>query len=142
MGKKVKISQGHYKYQGYDIQCHGYFPPDRCIWWEATDEESGYADYHGTTLASIIKDIDEDIIKEKNKTYFHEMTDEEYSKALNEDKTPQDFKQPAWCKLYDALNPYQGCSILTQRQVKSKIDCEECEDFLENIKKRRNSLKD
>lgn len=58
--KTVKISAGQYKYKGYDIRCYGYYPPDKCRWWEAVNEETGCGDYHYTTLKQIIKEIDED----------------------------------------------------------------------------------
>lgn len=64
MSKKerpVKVSAGHYKYKGYDIQFHGYYPPDKCVWWEAVNEATGCADYHCTTLRQVIKSIDEEL---------------------------------------------------------------------------------
>ncbi|MCS2583282.1 hypothetical protein NXY00_08220 [Bacteroides sp. BFG-551] len=33
---------------------------DKCVWWEAVNEETGCADYHYTTLRQIIQEIDED----------------------------------------------------------------------------------
>lgn len=56
---RIKISAGHYKYKGYDIRNHGYYPSDRCVWWEAVNEYTGCADYHNTTLGGLIIDIDE-----------------------------------------------------------------------------------
>lgn len=41
-----RISSGHYKYRGYDIRNHGYYEPDKCIWWEAINEQTQCADYH------------------------------------------------------------------------------------------------
>lgn len=57
--KLIKISPGHYKYRGYDIRRSEYYPPDKCTWWEAVNEETGCGDYHARTLKQIIKDIDE-----------------------------------------------------------------------------------
>lgn len=56
-----RISSGHYKYRGYDIRNHGYYEPDKCIWWEAINEETQCADYHYHRLRDIIKAIDEDL---------------------------------------------------------------------------------
>ena len=41
--KPVKVSTGHYKYKGYDIRFYGYHHPDKCVWWEAVNEETGCA---------------------------------------------------------------------------------------------------
>lgn len=60
--KKIKhgknISSG-YLYKGYKIRNHGYYPPDKCIWWEAVNIETGCADYHAHTKREIKKLIDE-----------------------------------------------------------------------------------
>lgn len=53
-----KIRAGHYKYKGYDIRYYGYFSPDRCVWWEAINEESGLAEFHYKTLKRVILNID------------------------------------------------------------------------------------
>lgn len=39
----------------------GYYHPDKCVWWEAVNEETGCADYHDTTLRRIIQEIDEEL---------------------------------------------------------------------------------
>lgn len=59
--KPVKVSTGHYKYKGYDIRFYGYHHPDKRVWWEAVNEETGCADYHCTTLRQIIQQIDEEL---------------------------------------------------------------------------------
>jgi hypothetical protein len=57
--KPTRIKAGLYKYKDYSIRCHGYYPPDKCIWWEAVNEKTNCADYHNTTLRGIIEDINE-----------------------------------------------------------------------------------
>lgn len=44
-----RISEGNYIYKGYEIRNHGYYPPDKCIWWEAINIESRCADFHAKT---------------------------------------------------------------------------------------------
>lgn len=53
-----KIHRGKYKYKNYILLNYGYYPPDRCVWWEATNIETGYADYHANTKREIMKMID------------------------------------------------------------------------------------
>ena len=53
-----KIGPGFYKYKGYLIRNHGYYPPDQCIWWEATNEITNEADYHEHTKKEIKNVID------------------------------------------------------------------------------------
>lgn len=48
-----------YLYKGYEIRNHGYYPPDKCTWWEAIDIETGCADYHAHRRKDIKKLIDE-----------------------------------------------------------------------------------
>ena len=59
----IKIKKGYYKYKGYNIRFHGYYPLDHCVWWEAINEETQCADYHCHTLRQIIQEIDEDLKK-------------------------------------------------------------------------------
>lgn len=65
--KRIKQGEGNwigcsgYLYMGYEIYNVGYHAPDRCIWWEAVNIETGCADYHATTKRQIKKMIDEDI---------------------------------------------------------------------------------
>lgn len=58
-GRTSKISSGKYFYKGYLIICHGYYPPDKKVWWEASDG-TGEAHYHAHTLQEIKHMIDED----------------------------------------------------------------------------------
>ena len=57
MGSK-KISTGVYEYKGYRITNYGYYAPDRCVWWEAVNEETVCADYHAQTKKEIMAMID------------------------------------------------------------------------------------
>lgn len=54
-----KIRSGLYRYKGYLVRNHGYYPPDQCVWWEAINEETNESDYHATTKFMIKKLIDE-----------------------------------------------------------------------------------
>lgn len=49
-----------YEYLGYEIHCHGYYSPDRCVYWEAIDVNTGCADYHAGTKKQIKVLIDTD----------------------------------------------------------------------------------
>lgn len=53
-----KICRGKYRYKKYILFNYGYYPPDRCVWWEATNIETGCADYHAHTKREIMKMID------------------------------------------------------------------------------------
>lgn len=56
----TKISQGHYIYKGFHIECLGYYPPEGRVVWEATDEHGcGFA--HDFTLKGVVKLIDEEL---------------------------------------------------------------------------------
>ncbi len=46
------ISKG-YEYLGYEIRNHGYYPPDKKVWWEAVNLETGGADFHANTLRDL-----------------------------------------------------------------------------------------
>lgn len=59
MGAK-KISTGVYEYKGYRIAYQGYHAPDKCVWWEAVNEETGCADYHAQTKKEIMNMIDKE----------------------------------------------------------------------------------
>ena len=54
-----RIGIGSYTYKGYHIRNHGYYPPDKCIWWEAVNLETNDADFHAHTKKHIKKMIDE-----------------------------------------------------------------------------------
>jgi hypothetical protein len=53
-----KTTAKGYLYRGFEIRNHGYYPPDKCIWWEAVDLKTGCADFHEHTKRDIIKSID------------------------------------------------------------------------------------
>lgn len=61
-----KIKNWHYSYKEFDVINHGYYPPDKCIWWEAINKETGCADYHAQTKGDIKSMIDNDFNKNKN----------------------------------------------------------------------------
>ncbi|MCM1439493.1 MAG: hypothetical protein NC131_09895 [Roseburia sp.] len=65
--KPKKIKAGKYSYRGFEITNHGYYPPDKCIWWEAIDNQTQCADFHAHTLRDIIKLIDEDLTENLQK---------------------------------------------------------------------------
>ena len=48
-------------YRGYTIRNHGYYPPDKCVWWEAVNDETGEADFHAKRLRDIISMINESL---------------------------------------------------------------------------------
>lgn len=48
-------------YRGYRIRNHGYYPPDKCIWWEAVNIKTGCADFHAHRLKDIIKMINDEL---------------------------------------------------------------------------------
>jgi len=62
-----RISSGLYKYKGYLIRNHGYYKPDKCIWWEAINEITNEADYHEHTLKEIKTQIDKSLLNDKPK---------------------------------------------------------------------------
>lgn len=40
----IKISKGHYTYKGIQINCIGYYPPEKRVVWEAVDKNGcGFA---------------------------------------------------------------------------------------------------
>ena len=65
--KRLKQGEGKcigcsgYYYKGFEIWNHGYYPPDKCVWWEAIDVETCSAEYHATTKRQIKIMIDKDI---------------------------------------------------------------------------------
>lgn len=60
MNSKImrKIRRGQYEYGNYVITNHGYYAPDKCVWWEAVHKSTGCADYHATTKRGIKHLID------------------------------------------------------------------------------------
>ena len=48
-----------YLYRGYELFNHGYYEPDRCVWWEARNTLTGCVDHHATTKKHLMELIDE-----------------------------------------------------------------------------------
>lgn len=42
-----------YSYKGYEIRCHGYYPPEKRVVWEGIDIETGNGDVRGFTKREI-----------------------------------------------------------------------------------------
>lgn len=55
--KCTRISAGHYLYRGYRIVCHGYYPPDGKVVWEAVNDTEA-ADAHGFSRREVMKMVD------------------------------------------------------------------------------------
>lgn len=69
--KCKKISRGQYLYRGVEINCIGYYPPEKRVVWEGSiiSTEAGKitcGDYHGFTKKEIMMWIDEDLDKNKS----------------------------------------------------------------------------
>jgi hypothetical protein len=45
-------------YRGYRLVNHGYYPPDRCVWWQAENIQTGEADFHAHTMRDLKAQID------------------------------------------------------------------------------------
>ena len=56
----IKISKGHYTYKGIQINCIGYYPPEKRVVWEAVDKD-GCGFCHSFPLKDTIRLIDENI---------------------------------------------------------------------------------
>ena len=54
-----------YRYRGYLVYSCGYHQPDHCVWWEAVDEKTNEACFHGTTKREVISLIDESIVEDQ-----------------------------------------------------------------------------
>ena len=54
-----KISAGKYFFKlgehEYEITNHGYYAPDRCVWWEAVNLKTNEADFHETAKKYLIR---------------------------------------------------------------------------------------
>lgn len=60
-----RISTGKYfvkigKHE-YDIYNHGYYAPDKCVWWEATNLKTNEADFHEHTKSQLIKTMQREL---------------------------------------------------------------------------------
>lgn len=56
----IKISKGHYTYKGIQINCIGYYPPEKRVVWEAVDKD-GCGFCYSFSLKDTIRLIDENI---------------------------------------------------------------------------------
>ena len=56
----IKISKGHYTYKGIQINCIGYYPPEKRVVWEAVDKD-GCGFCHSFSLKDTIRLIEENI---------------------------------------------------------------------------------
>lgn len=55
-----RIKNGQYLYKGFRIVRHGYYEPEKSVWWEGVNEITGDADYHAHTKRDVKKLIDND----------------------------------------------------------------------------------
>ena len=39
----------------YEIHNHGYYPPDKCVWWEAVNTKTNEADFHEHTKHQLLE---------------------------------------------------------------------------------------
>lgn len=46
-------------YKGYELVNHGYYPPDKCRWWQGVNIKTGEADFHAHTMLDLMAQIDE-----------------------------------------------------------------------------------
>lgn len=62
-----RIGRGNYLYKygthEYEIINHGYYPPDKCIWWEAVNLKTNEADFHETTKKHLLKTMEDELSK-------------------------------------------------------------------------------
>lgn len=67
--KTVRVEErkmsAKYRYRGYSISNKGYYQPDHHVWWEAIDEKTGEASYHGKTRREVMQMIDEDFVRDE-----------------------------------------------------------------------------
>ena len=66
-----RIRKGHYEYRGFEIECVGYFEPEKRVCWECVDPKDGCAFGHSYTLKDCKSEIDRELERgqnEKSKT--------------------------------------------------------------------------
>lgn len=64
--KLTRLAPGHYMYRGYQVNCIGYYPPERKVVWEAVDHDGcGFA--HSYTLRTTRILIDQLLDKEEHR---------------------------------------------------------------------------
>lgn len=55
--KRISAGKYHFKFgeHEYEITNHGYYPPDKCVWWEAVNLKTDEADFHETTKKYLLR---------------------------------------------------------------------------------------
>ena len=53
-----RIRAGKYIYKIWELNCVGYYPPEKRIVWEATNIEDGQSDAHDWTLKGLKERVD------------------------------------------------------------------------------------
>lgn len=81
--KPTRSKNGGYLYKDYEITNHGYYPPDKCVWWEAVNLKTGNADFHANTKRDIIHLIDG--IKRQLFIRFKDIPEDEISGVYDGD---------------------------------------------------------
>lgn len=67
-----RIDSGKYLYRGFELYFHGWYPPDKCVWWEAVEIADGCAAFRAHTKRHLMELIDEDLDKEHSNGVRHE----------------------------------------------------------------------
>lgn len=62
-GRAHKLSKGIWLYRGYRLYNYGYYLPDKCVWWEASDAETGNVCAHAHTKRELMAKIDKKLEK-------------------------------------------------------------------------------
>jgi hypothetical protein len=69
-----------------------------------------------------------------SRRYWHELNDEEYASLMSKEPSIEDimdnYEQPTWCEMPEALNPLYGCEELTgvdSRYDVSPRNCSWCQ---------------
>jgi hypothetical protein len=55
---KYFVKIGEYEYEIYN---HGYYAPDKCVWWEAVNLKTNEADFHEHTKSQLIKTMQREL---------------------------------------------------------------------------------
>ncbi len=55
---KYFVRIGEYEYEIYN---HGYYAPDKCIWWEATNLKTNEADFHEHSKSQLLKTMQREL---------------------------------------------------------------------------------
>lgn len=70
---------------------------------------------------------------EDNRLYFHKLDVEEHASLMSKEPSieyiMENYKQPEWCTLTDALNPLFGCEDLTGENrvdISKRGICRDC----------------